>query len=179
MESKTLRERLAKLRLKSKKALGLYCKMERSQDSQQNPFSENQLAEWKAVNQQLYDRIGLGLGEQNNKHLARAVYELRDSFCDTWREAQAAVRVGQKDLLNAAGEEEYVKAAVLAQRLVVLRAREQASRAAYEELQSLVSRTGLAAPSGEESTPEELPIAEPQAAPVPDNVIPMRRRRGS
>ncbi len=175
MESQTILERLALLRQKSRKALVLYKKAFRSPNSTLGQFSEAQLREWKIINLELFEKLTQCLEQPNSRLAVNHAFSLRDGLHTIWRENESLRRKKQDELTAMAGAAEFVKAALLAQELVALKAREQASRAAYHELQVALGKSRA---NVEEAPQQELLAASPEPAVVGPNVIQLRRRRG-
>ncbi|MBX7138494.1 MAG: hypothetical protein K1X83_10980 [Oligoflexia bacterium] len=178
MEHETLRIKTAKLRRKSQRALGVYRKAERSSGESSKQLQEAQLIEWKSVNETLTLKLSAALEESAQKGLSARLMALRDFFHSHWREAETKAYRRQQELLSAAQNAEYIKAAGLAQELVSLKAREQANRAAYSELQGLVGRTRGTAASAASPDQDRKPASQTQVSnePLAANVIPLRRR---
>jgi len=176
MENETLRIRLAKLRQKSRKALGLYRKMVRGSSSVSSALSERQLAEWKTINQELSEGLAESLAESLSKKFTQSVFELRDHFSSRWRDTETLLHKKQKELISASEKGEFARCANLSLELVSLRSREQACKAAYSELHAALAKSKSSIAKLTES-PEQ--IEEEMEEPVLQtaNVIPLRRRK--
>jgi hypothetical protein len=172
MENPTFRSRLAELMQKSRKALRLYTSMGRLQTSPTAEFNEMQAEQWKEVNADLLRQISHALETPNSRLLANDIFALRDRFHSTWRNSEAEVHLKQKELLSCAEHGDFIKVAVLARELVLLKAREQASQAAHHELHEVLSRSRVAAPTIELST--EAVVEEEQLPRQIARVIPLR-----
>lgn len=175
MGSQTFRLRLAKLRQKSRRALRLYTRMGRFPSGNENPlFTELQLEEWKTVNADLIDKLGRCIEDSNTRRVACEVFALRDFYQTASRNAGVLLREKQDELLRAAQQGDFVKAAMLSRELISLKARLEASLAAHHELQLVLRRSRIVRPSEEQLEP----VIVPQIAPLIENgnVIPLRRR---
>jgi hypothetical protein len=74
------------------------------------------------------------------RETAGDVGALRDRFHVAWRSNEAALHGRQQELISAAEKGDFIKAALVARELVTLRARVQASQAAFFELDLLVGQ---------------------------------------
>ena len=175
MDQQNLRVRLAALRQKSLKALGLYRRIGRSASTERARLSELQMAEWRIVSADLGKRLETCVREASYKSLSVKSFALRDHFLSHWRAAQAALRARRDELPKLLERGDFIKATLLCQELITLRAREQACQAAYSELQNLLSdksdRRGKAereAQDLEEGSAADSPVAQ---------IIPLRRAK--
>ncbi|MBX7145618.1 MAG: hypothetical protein K1X79_14295 [Oligoflexia bacterium] len=159
---------------KSRKALRLYTSVERIGVANAE-FRELQAQEWKEVNADLLRQISHALETGSSKALVSDIFTLRDRFYSNWRGAEKEVHQKQRDLIMAAENGDFVKAAILGRELVLLKAREQASQAAHHELHEVLARSKVQAPtielSSESMLEEESEAMRPQA-----KVIPLRGR---
>lgn len=173
MESQTIRERLAALRQKSRRALSLYKKAFRSSDSIVYKLSEAQLREWKGVNLELYEKLTLCLEESTPKGAVARAVALRDGLHTVWRDNESLRHRRQDELKELVKNSEFVKAALLSTELVSVKAREQASKAAFDELQFALGKAKVSKESEPAKESRALPEQHVVAGP---NVIPLRRR---
>ena len=171
MEGPTLLLRLARLRRRCQRALGLYNKMGRSPIGDGTRYSDMQVQEWRRVNTALLDELTICLEEHNQKRVIGAAFAIRDRFHNEWRQAEAEMNSMQKELIRYAETADFVKASVVSRNLVSSKARTQAARGAYNEIQQVLSRNrgGALADAGR----EEVGI-EPLAG--FSNVIPLVRQ---
>lgn len=173
MENQTVRERLAALRQKSRKALSLYKKAFRSSDSIINKLSEAQLHEWKNINLELFEKLTQCLEQGNAKSAVARAMALRDGLHTVWRDNESLRHRRQLQLGALVANSEFVKAALLSSELVAIKAREQASKAAYEEIQIALGKSK--ANQEKESFQPSVEIPE-QPELHASNVIQLRRR---
>jgi len=174
MDSQTLKIRLASLRQKSKRALGLYKKMGRDSVGEPPQHSELQMAEWRAVASALCDKIGLCLEESSLKRINVASFAARDHFHALWRTSEGELHSKQAKLVKVAESGEFVKASILSLELIALKARCQACQAAYNELQNVLSKNR--AQRADETTEEILLPSDEDLPRKVANVIPLRSR---
>ena len=175
MGSQTFRLRLAKLRQKSRRALRLYTRMGRFPSGNENPlFTELQLEEWKTVNADLVEKLGHCIEDSNTRRVACDIYSLRDFYQNGACLTENVLLAKQNELLSAAQQGDFVKAALTSRELISLKARFEANRAAHHELQLLLRRSRIVRPSEDQIDSAIVP----QIVPVIDNgnVIPLRRR---
>lgn len=180
MESQTFRSRLAELMQKSRKALRLYSSMV----GNQSQLNELQITQWREINQDLLKHLAAALEISNPKQVVVEVFALRDRFYSLWRTSESSVHVKQQELIRAAEHGDFVKAGLLAQELVTLRAKEQASQAAHHELQEILGRSRMEPPTIELSADCALPdqalpnraLQEPESTGKLAKVIPLRSR---
>lgn len=141
MEGETFRSRVARLIQRSRKALRLYSSIGRAPADQGRELSELQLGQWKEVNAELARDLTTALERPNQRGLASEVAELRDRFYGEWRMAEAELHEQQRGLIAAAEHGDFIRATHLSQRLVVLKARVQATQAAHHELSELSDKS--------------------------------------
>lgn len=165
MQDQTFHSRLIQLLQKSKKALRLYSSAARFSGDRfggdgGSEFSEAQIAEWKAVNTELIRQLTVVLERGIPRNLPGEVVAIRDYFYRCWRGAEADLHVKQKDLIASAEAADFVRAALLSDELVILKARTQASQAACHELNEVIKRSKFVAPTVELSTVELSAVDE-------------------
>ena len=189
MENQTFRSRLAALIKKSQKAIRLYSNVKPMQAAENSEFAELQVLQWKEVNSRLASELLLAVRSRGLRECATLVFALRDHFYQEWRAAETGLHTKQKELLNAAENGDYIKAALLARDLVVLKAKLQASQAAHHELQELVKRSKIVPTTIELSQDQMVEdegapsiavnaiVSRSQSTSVPSNVFPLRRNR--
>ncbi len=182
MENETFRTRLLRLLQKSRQAFRLYESMGRSPRGDGAEFTEMQAVEWRNVNAELIKELSLALDHPNPKELTPRVLVLRDRMLSSFRTSEAEVHSHQKELVYAAEKGDFVKSALLSRRLVVMKARAQASQAVHHELDEVVSQSRLTQPpivlSEQIIEPETVlknDLKEARLAPV----IPLRKRQVS
>lgn len=175
MEHETFRTRVAALIQKSRKAIRLYSSVGRGGNAKQSEFTEAQVQEWKDVNVELLHSLGAAIESPGNRQLAANVFALRDRFYNEWRMAEAELHSKHKELLYVVENADFAKAAGLSRRLVVLKARVQATQAAHHELQDLIDQSRVAQPTIELS--QEHIVKEERVPEVTiAKVIPLRRK---
>jgi len=153
MQGETFRGRVARLIQRSRKALRLYSSIGRTpfdQDrldqggrEQSRELSELQLGQWKEINAELARELTAALERPNQRGLPAEVAALRDRFYGEWRMAEAELHEQQRGLIAAAEHGDFIRATHLGQRLVVLKARVQATQAAHHELSDLSDKSKL------------------------------------
>ena len=148
MQGETFRSRVARLIQRSRKALRLYSSIGRTpfdQDKfeQNRELSELQLGQWKEINAELARELTGALERPNQRGLPNEVAALRDRFYGEWRMAEAELHEQQRALIAAAEHGDFIRATHLGQRLVVLKARVQATQAAHHELSDLSEKSRL------------------------------------
>ena len=175
MENETFRTRVATLIQKSRKAIRLYSSVGRGGLSKQGEFTEVQVQEWKDVNNDLLHNLSLSMETPGNRQLIVDVFALRDRFYNEWRMSEAELHSKHKDLIFVVENGDFVKAANLARRLVVLKARVQATHAVHHELQELIDQSRVAQPTIELSQEHIVKDGDgPELGGA--KVIPLRRR---
>jgi hypothetical protein len=141
----------------------------------QSELNEMQVEQWKEVNADLLRQISVAMESPNARALVADIFTLRDRFHAAWRAAEAEVHIKRRDLISAAENGDFIKAAVLGRELVLLKAREQAAQAAHHELQEVLTRSRVAQPTIELSQDSVIPeVAEPERS--YGKVIPLRAR---
>jgi hypothetical protein len=157
MDNPTFRSRIAALMQKSRRALRLYTSVGRTSGEVQHEFGERQAHEWKLANLELLKRLSEAMEHANVKLAVRDVFAAREVFYTMWRDAEAEVAPRQRDLVFAAENGDFIRAAIIGGELVGLKARAQASQAAHHELDDLIRQSRLAYPT------MELPLPAPDA----------------
>ena len=185
MENETLRSRVALLVQKSRKALRLYSSMGRLNGGDSNEYAELQVAPWREVNADLLRELSAAFDNPNSRALTGAILALRDRFYGDWRRVESELRLKQQELVSAAEQGDFIKAAHLSRDLVVCKAREQAAQAAHHELQDVVKRSRLTQPTIElssdraiepgQSETAEIDLFAGQPIRVGAKVIPLRK----
>ena len=174
MESETFRSRIVKLIQKSRKAIRLYTTMGRMQPDAAGEFSEAQVAEWRQINADLYKELADAIEQSNGRKLSALIFTLRDQYYARWRSGEGSMVSKQRELLNAAENSDFIRAALLSRELVSLKARVQAVQAAHHELDDVIRQSRLAEPELVPADPE--PIELPEQAAVPQaKIIPIRK----
>ena len=167
MDRDTFRSRVVKLVQKSKKALRLYTSMGRLNTGEASELADQQVSEWKTINQTLIKTITEALDSLGNKELAERIFFLRDHFYSNWRTAEADLKTKQGILTAAADNQDFIKCAGISKELAILKSRMQASQAACHELQVVIDQSKLSPPvskkpieSNEAVQEEEMPTAK-------------------
>lgn len=166
MSSDTLRSRLSHLLTKSRKAAYLYQHtaqetqkgLEKEQDQRrsgrsggkklqgfagQKPANEKkysnlQVLVWQHVNESLSASLRKLLQTYSQRELSHQALKLRDSLYDAWRRVEGELHQEREALRMAVAEEHYVRSTILAEKLIVLKARVQATKAAFSEYEAVV-----------------------------------------
>ncbi|NMC64308.1 MAG: hypothetical protein GYA55_14180 [SAR324 cluster bacterium] len=158
MDSMTFRSRLVQLMQRSRKALRLYSNVERFPNEVTSELSEVQVAEWRRVNSELLRELNLALEHPSQKRVVGEVFGIRDQFYGEWKLAEADMHRKQRQLVECSENADFIKASLLSKELVTLKARAQACQAAHHEINQLLLKSHVAAPSTEkEPQMEELP----------------------
>ena len=148
MENQTFRSRLVELIQKSRKAMRLYTSMGRTfarpgESRTSGEFADAQANEWRGINADLVRRLSVFVESPNTKKLVSDVLNLRDQLQSDFRAAESELHSKQRELIFAAENSDFIKAAVLSRELVLLKARVQATQAAHHELDAVVSKSKL------------------------------------
>ena len=159
MQGETFRGRVARLIQRSRKALRLYSSIGRTPFDQDRvehsrELSELQLGQWKEINAELARELTSALERPNQRGLPNEVAALRDRFYGEWRMAEAELHEQQRALIASAEHGDFIRATHLGQRLVVLKARVQATQAAHHELSDLSDKSKLGTSAAVEFTRE-------------------------
>lgn len=125
---------------KSRKAVRLYSSVGRLQQEGSSELSEAQVREWRNINAELLRQLSFVMERPQSKTLVSEVIGIRDHFYTTWRETETELHLGQKQLVTCSENGDFVKAAILSQQLVTLKARMQASQAAHHEFNEVIRR---------------------------------------
>ena len=192
MEGDTFRSRLSRLAQKSRKALRLYTSMGqvRAQDRKGSEYAEKQINEWREVNAALLQELTTMLSQPHSRRLAAEVYALTDRLYGQWRFAEAEQNEKHKELIISAERGDFIKVAQLANDLVCLKARVQATQAAHHELLEVLQRSKVNRPAEMQQElfdqrgdlqpcDEQLPVEalREELTESECKVIPLRRRR--
>jgi hypothetical protein len=180
MDSHTFRSRLARLIQKSRKALRLYSNVGSLPNEGGSEFTEMQVNEWKRINADLLHHLTAAVENPSHKQLTVDICALRERFQVDWRMAESEMHRKQRELIAASEHGDFIKASLLSNELVVIKARTQASQAAHHELSDVVKQSRPSQPTIELSnenvvldTREEEEYEEPRQA----KVIPLRKRQ--
>ncbi|MCB0319609.1 MAG: hypothetical protein KDD60_01710 [Bdellovibrionales bacterium] len=104
-------------------------------------FSNGQIGVWRQVNEDLSRLLHDALQVSSVTSLARAAFEIRDGLYSEWRKLQSELHLKREALLHAAEGDQFVKAALYSEQLVLLKARVQATRAALHEVEKALGDT--------------------------------------
>ncbi len=174
MQNETFRSRVVKLIQKSRKAVRLYTSVGRGA-ARHPEFTETQVQEWKEVNNELLRSLMEAVENPGSRKLVSDIFALRDRFYTEWRMAETELHNKHKDLIFVVENGDFVKAVNLGRRLIVLKARVQATQAVHHELQELIDQSHVAQPTIELSQ-EHIVGEDRQPAAANGKVIPLRRR---
>lgn len=175
MQGHTFRTRVSNLIQKSRKALRLYTGVGRMQRGTHGELSDMQISEWREVNASLVKHLVAAMEEQSLRRLIAEVFMLRDRFYGEWRLAEAEVHENQNELISSAENGDYIKAALISRKLVLLKAREQATQAAHHELQTVIQRSGVSQPAVEIAKDTDAARTNPAGT---AKILPLRRNQG-
>jgi hypothetical protein len=174
MDTHTLRSRIVELMQRSRKAMRLYATMGRNQSGRSGAsaeFSELQAEEWKSVNADLVKNLGAALDEPHPRKVVYAVLAVGERLCAEFRRLEAEVHLAQRDLIHAAENGDFVKAAVCSRQLVISKARLQATEAAQHELETVIKKTRIALDPIELDEQTAVKQEAPAAAPAVQHPI--------
>ena len=171
MEQETIRTRLMQLMQKSRKAQRLYSTGGASVSgrsgtsrNESHDFAEIQVGQWRDVNADLLRDLTNVVSNPNQRGMVGALFGLRDRFYSEWRRVEAELRVKQRDLIVAAEQSDFTRAALLSRDLVLLKSREQATHAVQHELQEVIQKCRLVQPTIELSSDRAVSERETHAA---------------
>jgi hypothetical protein len=102
-------------------------------------FSHLQVVVWQHVNENLSRSLRSVLQNNVQRHLSQGALALRDELYESWRCAEAELHREKSKLERAVAEEQYVRSTILAEKLITLKARFQATQAAYSEYEVAVA----------------------------------------
>lgn len=102
-------------------------------------FSHLQVVVWQHVNENLSRSLRSLLQKKVQRCLSQGALDLRDELYESWRRAETELHREKLKLERAIAEEQYVRSAILAERLITLKARFQATKAAYSEYEVAVA----------------------------------------
>lgn len=102
-------------------------------------FSHLQVVVWQHVNENLSRSLRSVLQNKVQRHLSQGALALRDELYESWRRAETELHREKSKLERAVAEEQYVRSTILAEKLIALKARFQATKAAYSEYEVAVS----------------------------------------
>ena len=137
MDRETFFQRLSLLVQKSRKAQRLYSNMGRV-TSESSPYSESQIEEWRSITAKILRQLLEIVDRPKSKTLVQDVAIVCDSFHQTWRSSETELHKAQRELISASERGDFVRAVSLAEQALVLKARVQATHAAYHELSDLL-----------------------------------------
>ena len=137
MDKETFLQKLGALLQKSRKAQRLYSNMGRT-SSEVSPYSESQIEEWRTISAEIVRQLTSVVNRLNSRNLVAEVISVRDSFYHLWRNSEAALHKAQRELIASSEKGDFIRAVSLAEEAVVLKARVQASHAAYHEFSELL-----------------------------------------
>ncbi|MEZ4753111.1 MAG: hypothetical protein R3A13_02235 [Bdellovibrionota bacterium] len=166
MDRDTFRSKVIKLVQKSKKALRLYNSMGRLNTGEASELADQQVLEWKAINQTLIKTLTHSIEKLDNKQLSDRVFLLRDQFYTDWRSAEADLKTKQSALIAAVDNQDFIKSVGMSRDLAVLKSKMQASQAACHELQLLIDQNKLNPPAEPEPEDTYAIVEEVQEAKV-------------
>ena len=177
MESETLQIRISKLIQTSRKAVRFYSSVPRPRPISRGEFSDFQVTEWKEISELLVQELSSIMDIPGKRSLSADVFAVRDKFYTLWRSAEGDLKRTHAEMLHAVNKSDYCKIASLGCQLISLKARVQATKAAYNLLQDLLKKSHVAQPAIELSQnqiPEEK--VEKESLQRSAKVIPLTRR---
>lgn len=128
-------------------------------------FSEMQASEWREVNLSLLRALTAALEEPRHKELPKRILLIRDAFGSEWRNLKMLLQNNRSEAISAAERSDFIKLATLSEGLVCLKARCQASEAAFNELSELCK--GIACNTDSSANIWELRPSHPRANTTP------------
>lgn len=150
MQKETLRNRVASLARKSRKAIALYQSVEKREKRSfaQHMMISSELADrsmlcWREVNTDLYHKLQEALRISAHKELVQELYHIRDHFYSQWRMEESKLARGVHDIELALEQRDFIRACRVAEFLALTKASAQASEAASAELQNVLEATTM------------------------------------
>lgn len=140
METGRLIERIQELLIKSRKAVRLYASMAKGSPS------DFQIGEWRQANQTLVQELTELLSSSQKKTIGSQLYNLKEMFLSWWKQSDEEMKKKHFELTRSSENGDYIKAALLAQELVVLKARAQSSQAVAHEIGQILERSKVPSP---------------------------------
>lgn len=113
--------------------------------SETSPYSESQIEEWRSITGNILRQLSSVIERPNAKSLVQDVAIICENFHQTWRSSESELHKAQRDLISASERGDFVRAVTLAEQALVLKARVQATHAAYHELSDLLRYTKVTA----------------------------------
>ncbi|MGA1190970.1 MAG: hypothetical protein ACO3XO_01675 [Bdellovibrionota bacterium] len=107
--------------------------------SPEKNFSHLQVVVWQHVNENLSRSLRSVLQNKVQRNLSQGALALRDELYESWRRAETELHREKSKLERAVAEEHYVRSTILAEKLITLKARLQATKAAYSEYEVAVA----------------------------------------
>lgn len=177
MDKETFFQRLGALLQKSRKAQRLYSSMGRvSSDS--SPYSEAQIEEWRTISSDILRQLSAVMERPQSKTLVSDVVAIRDNFYHVWRSSESSLHRVQRDLMSSSERGDFVKAVVLAEEAVVLKARVQAAHAAHHEFSEILRNSKVAQSPIELTSEQILPFENDYHSSDFDKLNDVIERRG-
>lgn len=143
MEDQTFRSRLVELMKKGRKATRIYSSIHKGIDPASRHI-DSQTEQWREMNSELLRLLSVALDRTNNRKLAVDVQVMRDRFEQEWRRAADEMQSEQARLLTAAQNGDFIRSAVLAEKLVAVKARFQAAQAVHHEIVDVLKKSRIA-----------------------------------
>jgi len=103
-------------------------------------YSELQAAQWRFVNEELLRLLGAALDQPNPRMLLPEVLSILDKLISESEYLEEDIQESESNLLEMAKRSEFIRVAIIARKLVMLKARLQATSAAYSELEQVVGK---------------------------------------
>ena len=167
MDRVTFFQRLSLLVQKSRKAQRLYSNMGRV-SSETSPYSESQIEEWRSITANILRHLLAIVDRPNSKTLVQDVSVVCENFHQTWRSSEAELHKAQRELISASERGDFVRAVSLAEQALVLKARVQATHAAYHELSDLLRYSKVASHLAE---PHPIELTDAHVVPREINIF--------
>ena len=167
--SETLYTKTVNLLQKSRKALRLYKSLNYSKNDKLAELKEKQAEEWRNLNAGLLEKLSEILSSPKQTEITNELGKLKENYYSEWRAVEADLHRLQRDLISASERGDFIKSASTSSELVALKAKMQATQAAYHELEELLT--------GKQIVVNDQPM--PEQASKLAKVIPLRSRLGS
>ncbi|MCO6429701.1 MAG: hypothetical protein J5J00_02490 [Deltaproteobacteria bacterium] len=181
MDNETFRSRVVNLLNRSRKALRLYSSVGRSGSRFTGErfaseggvdLSESHTKEWRNITSELLKDLSSAIERgASQKQLVSDMYFLRDKYNSHWRSLESEMHFKQRELIGSAENGDFVRAALVANDLVLMKARMQAAQAAHHELQEVITRSKVTQPTIELAPDDMLSAADEQPAMGKDRAI--------
>jgi hypothetical protein len=168
MQNDTFKTKLAKLVYKIKKAIRLYTTVGRGKGSNDKPYAEIQINEWRDINERLLNELQEIIKDNHLRKVSISLDGLRKSYESEALRIDQDIRSKHSELNIFARNGDFVATAKTSSVLIPLKARHQACLAVVEELNILLSDlviTNVTDNRSFEATDERLKVTSAKILP--------------